>query len=60
MTFHPQIEGYNSSIDMAPFDALYGRRCRYPIRWFEVGEVALIGPKLVHEAMEKVRLIRER
>jgi len=45
---------------MAPFEALYGRRCRYPIGWFEVGEVALIGPELVHEAIEKVRLIRER
>ncbi|WMV24920.1 hypothetical protein MTR67_018305 [Solanum verrucosum] len=45
---------------MAPFEALYGRRCRYPIGWFEVGEVSLIGPELVHEAIEKVRLIRER
>ncbi|WMV38064.1 hypothetical protein MTR67_031449 [Solanum verrucosum] len=40
--------------------ALYGRRCRSPVGWFEVGEVALIGTKLVHEAMEKVLLIRER
>ncbi|WMV46648.1 hypothetical protein MTR67_040033 [Solanum verrucosum] len=45
---------------MAQFEALYGRRCRYPIGWFEVGEVALIGTELVHDAMEKVRLIRER
>src|SRR5687767_9069646 len=45
---------------MAPFEALYGRKCRSPIGWFEVGEIALIGPDLVFDAMEKVRLIRER
>ncbi|WMV08643.1 hypothetical protein MTR67_002028 [Solanum verrucosum] len=44
---------------MALFEELYGW-CTSPIGWFEVGEVALIGPELVHEAMEKVRLIRER
>ncbi|WMV14307.1 hypothetical protein MTR67_007692 [Solanum verrucosum] len=41
---------------MAPFEALYGRRCIFHIGWFEVGEVFLIGPELVQEAMEKVRL----
>ncbi|WMV41873.1 hypothetical protein MTR67_035258 [Solanum verrucosum] len=51
---------YHSSIGMDPFEVLYGRRCRFTIGWFEVGEVTLIGPELVHEAMEKVRLIRER
>ena len=45
---------YHSSIGMAPFEALYGRRCRSPIGCFEVGEVALIGLELVHEAIEKV------
>ncbi|KAK4738510.1 hypothetical protein R3W88_002207 [Solanum pinnatisectum] len=39
---------------MAPYEALYGRRCRSPIGWFEVGEAQLIGPDLVHQAMEKV------
>ena len=51
---------YHASIEMAPFEALYGRKCRSPVGWFEVGEIALIGPDLVFEAMEKVRLIRER
>lgn len=51
---------YHSSIGMAPFEALYGSKCRSPIGWFEVGEVAWIGTKLVHEAMDKVQLIRER
>jgi len=45
---------------MAPFEALYGTRCRSPIRWFEVGEEELIGPDLVHQAMEKVKIIKER
>ncbi|WMV13753.1 hypothetical protein MTR67_007138 [Solanum verrucosum] len=45
---------------MAPHEALYGRRCRTPIGWFEVGEAGLIGPDLVHHAMEKVKTIQER
>ena len=51
---------YHASIQMAPFEALYGRKCRSSIGWFEVGEIALIGPDLVFDATEKVRLIRER
>lgn len=51
---------YHSSIQMAPFEALYGRRCRSPIGWYEVGEARLLGPDLVHQAMEKVKVIRER
>ncbi|WMV32627.1 hypothetical protein MTR67_026012 [Solanum verrucosum] len=51
---------YHSSIDMAPFKALYGRRCRSPIGWFEVGETQILGPDLVHQAIEKVKLIKER
>ncbi|WMV37268.1 hypothetical protein MTR67_030653 [Solanum verrucosum] len=42
------------------FETLYGRRSRSLIGWFEVCEVAVIGLELVHEAMEKVWLIRER
>ncbi|WMV49598.1 hypothetical protein MTR67_042983 [Solanum verrucosum] len=44
---------------MTLFEAHYGRRCRSLIGWFEVGETALIGSELVHEAMEKVQLIHE-
>ncbi|WMV07931.1 hypothetical protein MTR67_001316 [Solanum verrucosum] len=51
---------YHSSIGMTPFEALYGTRCGSPIGWFEVGEVTYIGPELVHEVMENVRLICER
>ena len=51
---------YHSSIGMAPFEALYGRRCRSPVGWFEVGESSILGPEIIHEALEKVRMIRDR
>ena len=50
---------YHASIKMAPFEALYGRRCRSLIGWYEVGETQLYGFDLVHQAMEKVKIIRE-
>ena len=50
---------YHSSIQMAHYEALYGRRCRSPVGWFEVGETTLIGPDSVLYAMEKVQLIRD-
>ncbi|XP_070029575.1 uncharacterized protein [Nicotiana sylvestris] len=51
---------YQASIGMAPYEALYGRRCRSPVGWFEPAEVPLIGPEFVCEALEKVQLNRER
>ena len=45
---------------MAPYEALYGRRCRSPVGWFEVGEAALIGPDSFLYIMEKVEFIRDR
>uniref|UniRef100_A0A1U7VS81 Uncharacterized protein LOC104221386 n=1 Tax=Nicotiana sylvestris TaxID=4096 RepID=A0A1U7VS81_NICSY len=45
---------------MAPYEALYGRKCRSPIGWFDVGETKLLGPELVQQAIEKVKLIQER
>ncbi|XP_070036285.1 uncharacterized protein [Nicotiana tomentosiformis] len=45
---------------MAPFEALYGRRCRSPIEWFETGKAKLYGTDLVKDALEKVKLIQER
>ncbi|TMW85842.1 hypothetical protein EJD97_022394 [Solanum chilense] len=51
---------YHSSIQMTPYEALYGRRCRSPVGWFEVGETAFIGPDSVLYVMEKVQLIRDR
>ncbi|XP_019248426.1 PREDICTED: uncharacterized protein LOC109227684 [Nicotiana attenuata] len=51
---------YHACIQMPPFEALYGRRCRSPIGWFEIGEAELVGPDLVHQAMERVKIIKER
>ncbi|XP_075106758.1 uncharacterized protein LOC142179783 [Nicotiana tabacum] len=53
-------ENYHSSIKMAPYEDLYGQRCRSPIGWFKVGEAKLLGPNLVYQDVEKVKLIQER
>ena len=45
---------------MAPFEALYGRKCRTPLCWFESGESVVLGPELVQQTTEKVKLIREK
>ncbi|KAH0637697.1 hypothetical protein KY289_037612 [Solanum tuberosum] len=68
--FHPQTDGQAERTiqtleDMLracviDFKALYERRCRSPIGWFEVVEAGLIGPDLVHQAMEKVKVIQEK
>jgi hypothetical protein len=52
--------GYQSSLGMSPFEALYGRRCRTPLNWSETGERQLFGPDLIKEAEEQVRVIRDR
>ena len=49
---------YQESIKMAPFEALYGRRCRTPLNWSETGERTIFGPDMVQEAEEQVRLIQ--
>ena len=51
---------YQSSIGMTPFEALYGRKCRTPVCWDEVGERRLIGPKLVHITLDKIQIVRDR
>ena len=51
---------FHSSISMDPYESLYGRRCRSPIRWFEVGEPSLLGPELIYNTLEKVHIIRNR
>ncbi|GJY02840.1 putative reverse transcriptase domain-containing protein [Tanacetum coccineum] len=51
---------YHSSIRCAPFEALYGRKCRSPVLWAEIGESGLIGPELVQETIDKVVLIMEK
>jgi hypothetical protein len=49
---------YQSSLKMAPFEALYGRRCRTPLNWSQAGEREIFGPDLVLEAENKVRDIK--
>jgi hypothetical protein len=49
---------YQSSIQMAPFEALYSRRCRTPLSWSETGERQIFGPDLVTEAENKVKIIQ--
>ncbi|GJU33540.1 putative reverse transcriptase domain-containing protein [Tanacetum coccineum] len=51
---------YHSSVRCAPFEALYGRKCRSPIMWAEVGERQLIGPELVQETTEKISQIKDK
>ncbi|GJV94873.1 putative reverse transcriptase domain-containing protein [Tanacetum coccineum] len=71
--YHPQTDGqsertiqtlkdmfYHASIKAAPFEALYGRKCRSPVCWAEVGQVQLTGPELVQETTEKIIQIKQR
>ncbi|GJR34299.1 putative reverse transcriptase domain, ribonuclease H-like domain, aspartic peptidase domain protein [Tanacetum coccineum] len=49
---------YHASIKAAPFEALYGQKCRSPVCWAEVGDVQLTRPEIVHETTEKIILKR--
>ena len=51
---------YQASIQMAPYEALYGRPCRSPLCWTEVRESSITGPNMVRDTSEKVSLIRQR
>ncbi|GKE39464.1 putative reverse transcriptase domain-containing protein [Tanacetum coccineum] len=51
---------YHASIKVAPFEALYGRKCRSPVCWAEVGQVQLTGPEIVQETTEKIIQIKQR
>nr|GFB35186.1 putative reverse transcriptase domain-containing protein [Tanacetum cinerariifolium] len=50
---------YHMSIKCAPFEALYGRKCRSPVIWTEVGESQLIGPEIMQETTKKIIQIKE-
>jgi hypothetical protein len=49
---------YQTSLKMAPFEALYGRHCRTPLSWSQTGERKIFGPDLVTKAEEKVKTIQ--
>ncbi|KAJ9544482.1 hypothetical protein OSB04_024189 [Centaurea solstitialis] len=51
---------YHTSIQCAPYEALYGRKCRSPLSWVEVGDSQLTGPELIQETTDKIGLIRDR
>ncbi|WVZ49934.1 hypothetical protein U9M48_001249 [Paspalum notatum var. saurae] len=52
--------GYQASLGMAPFEALYGKKCRTPLIWAEDQEQAPTGPALLKEAEEKIAEIKEK
>ena len=52
--------GYQSVIGMVSYDTLYGRKCRTPVCWINLNEHKVIGPDIVKEAEEKVRVIQQR
>ncbi|GJV42956.1 putative reverse transcriptase domain-containing protein [Tanacetum coccineum] len=65
VTHFPLVEfsynnSYHTSIKVAPFEALYCRKCRSPVCWAEVGEVQLTGPEIVQETTEKIVQIKQR
>ncbi|GJW82794.1 putative reverse transcriptase domain-containing protein [Tanacetum coccineum] len=51
---------YHASIKATSFEALYGRKCRSPVCWAEVGEVQLTGPEIVQETTKKIIQIKQR
>ncbi|KAA3470237.1 DNA/RNA polymerases superfamily protein [Gossypium australe] len=64
--FHPQTDGqsertiqFQSSIKMAPYETLYGRKCRTPLYWIELNKRQIRGIDLVRETEEKVKVIRD-
>ena len=51
---------YQASISMAPYEALYRRKCRTPVCWDEVGERKLVGPEIVQVTYDKINVIWDR
>ncbi|GKA07075.1 putative reverse transcriptase domain-containing protein [Tanacetum coccineum] len=51
---------YHASIKAAPFEALYGRKCRSPVCWSEVGDSQLTGPEMIRETTAKIVQIKNR
>ncbi|GJR63181.1 putative reverse transcriptase domain-containing protein [Tanacetum coccineum] len=64
--YHPETDGQSERtiqtlediIKAAPFEALYGRKCRSPICWAEVGDSQLTGPEIIHETTERIVQIK--
>ncbi|GKB61348.1 putative reverse transcriptase domain-containing protein [Tanacetum coccineum] len=73
MAYHPETDGQSERtiqnfedmlracvIKAAPFEALYGRKCRSPVCWAEVGDALLTGPAIIHETTKKIVQIKTR
>ncbi|GJW79055.1 putative reverse transcriptase domain-containing protein [Tanacetum coccineum] len=66
--YHPEIDSQSERtiqtlediIKAAPFEALYGRKCRSPVCWAEVGDAQLTGLVIIHETTEKIVQIKSR
>ena len=52
-------DSYQATIKMAPFEALYGRRCRTPLCWNELDDILIVGPEMVQEIVDKVKVIQQ-
>ncbi|KAH9293018.1 hypothetical protein KI387_041778, partial [Taxus chinensis] len=55
----PYNNTYHASLKMAPFEALYGRKCRTPISWDSIEDREVIGPEILMEMEQEVKMIRE-
>ncbi|KAL5580094.1 hypothetical protein UlMin_012536 [Ulmus minor] len=51
---------YQATIGMAPYEALYGRRCRSPVHWYETGELEITAPEFVEDTTQAVKKIQTR
>ena len=49
---------YHNNMKMALYKVVYGRKCRFPLCWDEIGERELTGPEIIQDAAEKVALIK--
>ncbi|GKF21745.1 putative reverse transcriptase domain-containing protein, partial [Tanacetum coccineum] len=70
--YHPKTDGQSkrtiqtledmlrACIKAAPFEALYGRKCRSPVCWAKVRDAQLTGPAIIHETTEKIVQIKNR
>nr|XP_027186374.1 uncharacterized protein LOC113784409 [Cicer arietinum] len=51
---------YHASIGMTPYEALYGRKCRTPLCWSEIGDKGILGPEVIQETTEMIKVIKDK